>query len=391
MIVRPKDRPPHTLLFILLAVLAFFPIIYALAVIRAEWFGWVLGGFSFAMLLWMRTTKLWRGWRIALCFGAAFLVALTGLELAKPEKNVSLMGQIGRETLRVFMGLPLDKTVRTGEAFDKTKLWEPPDGYELTVATLPNARMELLTSLDEGSNYAVLQLHGGAFVGGLNDLYRTFAVRYSRLCGGAMVATLDYRLYPAYGYPSQQEDAMDAWNYLTQRLGYPADRIICVGDSAGGNLVLSLSLRLRDEGRPLPRALVLMSPWADLSNAGPSHLYNARQDPTFNSGADNNGYDIRPVGVDSTYADGLDTTDPYLSPSYGDYAGFPSMLLQVGGYEVLLSDSQSVYDSCQKHGVDCTFTIYPGMFHVFQGALNLLPESQNAWEEIGNFLTRVLQ
>ena len=97
-----------------------------------------------------------------------------------------------------------------------------------------------------------------------------------------------------------------------------------------------------------------------------------------------------PVGVDTTYPDGLNAKTPYLSPSFGDYAGFPPMLLQAGDLEVLLSDSQMVYDNAIAHGVDCTLTVYPGMFHVFQGSLDLLPESRAAWEEVGAFLARVM-
>ena len=243
----------------------------------------------------------------------------------------------------------------------------------------------------EGQNdWAVLQLHGGAFVGGLNDLYRLMAVKYSGLTDGGRVYTLDYRLWPAYAYPSQQNDAMDAWTYLTGTAGYAADHIFVVGDSAGGNLALSLVLRLRDEGEALPAGIVAMSPWADLSNSGPSHLYNATNDPSFGLEADE--WDgVTPVGVDTTYPDGLNAQTPYLSPSFGDYAGFPPMLLQAGDLEVLLSDSQMVYDNAVSHGVDCTFTVYPGMFHVFQGSLDLLPESRAAWEEIGAFLARVME
>ena len=215
------------------------------------------------------------------------------------------------------------------------------------------------------------------------------AVRFCDMAGGASVYTLDYRLSPAYPYPSQQNDAMDAWSYLTNVLGYAADHILLTGDSAGGNLVLNLSLRLRDEGQPMPMALICFSPWADLSNSGESHYKNAVHDPTF--GVPKADYDgVSAVGVPTTYVDQLDAKNPYVSPSFGDYAGFPPMLLQAGDLEVLLSDSQSVYDNALSHGVDCTLTVYPGMFHVFQGSLDLLPESRDAWNEVTAFVSQVL-
>jgi len=129
-----------------------------------------------------------------------------------------------------------------------------------------------------------------------------------------------------------------------------------------------------------------MSPWGDLSSSGASHIDNATVDPNFGIPAE--GYHGWPVGVNTTYADGLDVRDPYLSPSFGDYHGFPRMLLQVSSNEILLSDSEMVYENARDHGVDCTLTVYLNLFHVFQGALDLMPESRMAWEEIEGFILR---
>lgn len=164
----------------------------------------------------------------------------------------------------------------------------------------------------------------------MNDLYRMMAVRYSSLAGGACVYTLNYRLWPQYPYPSQQNDAMDAWFYLTGGGGLCRRPHFRRGRQRGGNLALSLTLRLRDEGRELPAGIVAMSPWADLSNSGPSHLYNATKDPSFGVEPDQwDGSHAR--GRGHTYPDGLNAKTPYLSPSFGDYAGFPPHAAAGGG------------------------------------------------------------
>ena len=61
------------------------------------------------------------------------------------------------------------------------------------------------------------------------------------------------------------------------------------------------------------------------------------------------------------------------------------MLIQAGTYEILLSDSQTIYEKCLEPGVDVTFTQYEGMFHVFQMGMMLMPESKRAWSEIGRY------
>ncbi len=383
-----KPRVPKRFYF--LTMLIYLPIFYSLSVIGARWYGFVIAGVSFAALMGIRHSAAWHGWHVPLCFALAFVTALMGLYFSRPRWDVSLPGQIGGGTVRFFVRLPVDQSVKSGESFGELSTWKPPEGYTHTKAELPNCAMEVLTRDGSQSGYAVLQLHGGAFVSGLNDLYRKMARRYCDMANGAAVYTPDYRLWPAYAYPAQQSDAMDAWTYLTQTLGYPAERIILAGDSAGGNLTLSLTLRLRDAGAPLPAAIIALSPWADLSNSGRSHVENATQDPTF--GVEASEYDgVTPVGVDTTYPDGLDARDPYLSPSFGDYQGFPKMLLQAGDLEVLLSDSERIYENAVGNGVDCTLTVYPGMFHVFQGSLDLLPESRQAWEEIAAFIAAVVK
>ncbi len=380
-----KPRTPKRFYFI--TALIYLPIFFCLTIIRAQWFGYVIAVLSFGLLLWMRHTRLWKGLRIVICFSAAFLVAFSGLYFSRPQQEVSFVGQVGRETLRFFLHLPVSESVRTGESLSAINNWQPPEGYDWRSVSLGQCSLELLSRQGAPGGRALLQLHGGAFVTGLNDLYRTFAKRYTDMLGGGTVATLDYRLYPRAPYPAQQEDAMAAWQYLTQTMNIAPKNILLAGDSAGGNLVLSLCLKLRDAGQPLPGGLICMSPWADLSTSGPSHLDNATSDPTF--GVTEEEFTGKPVGVKCHYADLLNAYDPDVSPSFGNFAGFPPMLLQVSSNEVLLSDSEMVADNARQHGVDCTITVYEDMFHVFQGMLDLTPESKKAWEEIGAFIKRV--
>jgi len=382
----PSKRP-H-LSFILLMLLMYLPILFALSMIEAKWFGWLGAVLSFGLLFWMHSKSFWHSWRIVLCFISAYVVAFFGLYISRPVWDVSFEAQLSRGMVRTFTSLS-KQDQQLGTTLLGQRGWIPPEGYTNDIVLLSHSKLELLRKTESKSTHAILQYHGGAFVSGLNDLYRQFAVKYSGLYGDCLVATLDYRLAPTSPYPSQQNDAMDAWRYLTNTLGYSPSSIMVVGDSAGGNLALSLGLHLRDQGEPLPAGFICMSPWADLSNSGSSHVYNATVDPSF--GIDPEKFHGQPIGVDSTYTDGLDAKDPYISPSFGDYIRFPPMLLQAGSIEVLLSDSEMVYENAHHHGVDCTLTVYNGMFHVFQGTLDLLPESRSAWEEIGQFLEKHMQ
>ena len=141
-------------------------------------------------------------------------------------------------------------------------------------------------------------------------------------------------------------------------LGYGARDIILTGDSAGGNLALSLALKLKQEGRLLPRGLVLMSPWTDLTSSGQSFESKAELDPVLNKA-----YIDRMV---EAYAGGQELKNPLVSPLFGDFEGFPPTYIQVGENEILLSDSERLHQAFVDANVSVRMDMYPGMWHVFQ-------------------------
>lgn len=204
--------------------------------------------------------------------------------------------------------------------------------------------------------YVVLYCHGGG--------YSTGSCVYARTLTGKLasstsmdVLSFDYRLAPEHPYPAATQDAMRVWDYL-MLLGYGARDIILAGDSAGGNLALSLMLRLKAEGRLLPRGVILMSPWTDLTSSGKSHSTRADIDPVLNAA-----YLQEMV---TNYAKGQELTDSYISPLFGDYEGFPPVYIQVGNNEVLLDDSVMLYKKLLKANVSVKLDVFKGMWHVFQ-------------------------
>lgn len=117
--------------------------------------------------------------------------------------------------------------------------------------------------------YVILYCHGGGYSTGSTVYARTLTTKLAESTG-MDVFCFNYRLAPECKFPAAAEDAMKAWNYLMY-LGYGARDVIVAGDSAGGNLALSLTLKLKEEGRMLPRGLALMSPWTDLTKSGKSY------------------------------------------------------------------------------------------------------------------------
>ena len=172
---------------------------------------------------------------------------------------------------------------------------------------------------------------------------------------------------------------MAAYQWLIGEKHYDADKIVIAGDSAGGGLALALVMYLRDHGMKLPAGVLVMSPWTDLTNSGASYQTNFDRDPQFGGTTDN-------MLFHSTYIGDADPKDPYISPLFGSFEGFPPILFQVGSEEVLLDDTLRAAEMVRKVHGKLRVTVYEGMFHVFQMALRLIPESREAWEEVSRFL-----
>ncbi|WP_075681696.1 alpha/beta hydrolase [Roseburia sp. 831b] len=261
--------------------------------------------------------------------------------------------------------------------------WKCPDCFTMTKIELPNFTMELLESKENpNQEKIILQLHGGGYIGAMRNAYRTFAGLYNEVSKGMSVLTIDYRVAPEHPYPAALEDAVAAYQWLLEQ-GYFGYQIILAGDSAGGGLVMALCHYLNDHKMPLPCGIVAMSPWTDLLASGESYETNFEKDPLFGNTRDSLIYN-------KDYVGDHDPMDSYISPLYGDFRGFPPMLIQVGSYEMLLSDSVSVAAKAREQGVRVRLSIYEGMFHIFQMAMLLLPESKKAWVEIGKFIEVLL-
>lgn len=222
--------------------------------------------------------------------------------------------------------------------------------------------------------YVILYCHGGGYSTGSHIYARTLTTKLA--AGTSMdVLCFDYRLAPENPYPAATEDVMKAWDYL-MLLGYGAREVIVAGDSAGGNLALSLVLKLKEQERLLPRGLVLMSPWTDLTSSGKTHKTKAEVDPVLDEE-----YLDRMI---TNYADGYELSNPYISPLFGDFEGFPPVYIQAGDNEILLSDSEMLHKKLIQANVSVKLDVYKRMWHVFQ--MSPLKTAYDAMEKNAEFI-----
>jgi acetyl esterase/lipase len=250
-----------------------------------------------------------------------------------------------------------------------------PETYQVEALTANGVEAEWLYHQQAPQDKVVLDIHGGAFILGSIAMQRKFVYNLARV-SGARCLSVGYRLAPEHPYPAGLEDCLSVYRWLLEQ-GFSAQNILVVGDSAGGSLALALTLALKDQGLPLPNALVLLSPCTDLLGTGASIKTKANLEAM-----------LPPNVLDVTqklYTNYQNLDHPYVSPLYGDYHAFPPMLIHVGTDEILLDDSIRLAEKAQQAGAAVQLKIWPGMFHVFTTFDNL-PESKQSLREMGDFI-----
>ncbi len=225
-------------------------------------------------------------------------------------------------------------------------------------------------------------LHGGAYVinsaKGVIESAMLFASQT-----GIRVIAVDYTLAPHSRWQATTDDIVGVFTALAEQ-GFTAGDIVLFGDSAGGGLAAGVTLKMRDLGMDMPAALVLWSPWADISETGDTYVTLRDAEPFFT-------YEdvLGPAAL--AYADAEDQKNPYVSPVYGDFApGFPPTLIQGGTREIFLSNFVRLYQALDQAGQTVKLDVYEGMPHVFVPSRPESAESQAAIAKVRTWVSEYL-
>ena len=221
---------------------------------------------------------------------------------------------------------------------------------------------------NNSSNKVVFFVHGGGYVLGLNGAHKLLAHKIGKM-SGSRVLIVEYRLAPEHPFPAAIEDVTEAYEYLLSHVSSPTD-IVLVGESAGAGLCLSLLGRIKKAKKKMPQGAVLMSPLLDLTFSGASIISHADRDPFLHPNMLN--------AVAKFYCGSQTASNTEISPLFGDLAGYPPLLVQVGSEEILFDDATRLVQLSKKQGVSAELEVWPGMFHSFQTMVSILPEAKQA-------------
>ncbi len=241
-------------------------------------------------------------------------------------------------------------------------------------------RAEWTSTPQADRDAALLYLHGGGYVIGSLDSHRHLVSEAGRAAGSWALA-LEYRLAPEHPFPAAVDDALAGYRFLLAR-GYRPGRIAIAGDSAGGGLVVSAMVAIRDAGLPQPGCGWCISPWVDMEATGETMTTRAGVDPM-----------VQQAGIldmARLYLNGADPRAPMAAPIYADLNGLAPLLIQVGAAETLLDDALRLAKTAGAADVRVDLQIWPEMVHVWHLFHPELKAGLRAIADGGSFVRRMI-
>jgi epsilon-lactone hydrolase len=251
---------------------------------------------------------------------------------------------------------------------------------EVAYAEVDAGGVEALWCIPAGSDSDTVLLHnhmGGSVIASMHSDRK--AAAHIAKSAGVRSLVLNFRRSPEHKYPAQIDDVETAYQWLLDQ-GYQPNNIASVGHSIGGYLAVSLALRLRDRGAPLPGAILSISPWCDPTLSGKSVESNADRDKLLSRGLLEF---FRSCWLDGT---GVDFSDPQINLLAADLSGLPSIAVFYGQDELLASEAFEFSVRAQRAGNDVIVQPVEAGQHSFIIGAGRVPEVDQAIAAMGSWL-----
>jgi len=232
------------------------------------------------------------------------------------------------------------------------------------------------------SEHLFVHVHGGAYLLNGGPACVTEALLLATGIGMRAVS-IDYRMPPLHPYPVPVDDVVAVYLDLLQR--HRARSIVMGGSSAGGALTMLAVQRMLEQRMRVPGALFIGTPGSDLSGVGDSIYTNHDVDRSIPEWAG------LVEAMAHCFANGIELTDPRISPLYGDVEGFPPTLLVSGVRDILLSNTVRTHTKLLEAGTEAELIVFEGMSHADYLIEFASPEHQLLLNRLEQFCARHLQ
>eukprot|EP01054_Gregarina_sp_Poly1_P007107 Gregarina_sp_Poly_1__7106@NODE_388_length_8987_cov_115_762892_g317_i0_p4_GENE_NODE_388_length_8987_cov_115_762892_g317_i0NODE_388_length_8987_cov_115_762892_g317_i0_p4_ORF_typecomplete_len347_score41_56Abhydrolase_3/PF07859_13/1_1e50Say1_Mug180/PF10340_9/2e26COesterase/PF00135_28/1_6e11Hydrolase_4/PF12146_8/1_5e06Peptidase_S9/PF00326_21/0_00023Abhydrolase_6/PF12697_7/0_0022Thioesterase/PF00975_20/9_6e03Thioesterase/PF00975_20/0_022Lipase_3/PF01764_25/0_049Abhydrolase_2/PF02230_16/8_7e03Abhydrola len=303
-----------------------------------------------------------------------FIATTAHPSFSEDEKTLHLIDAVMNDVLKKMRKASTIQEVRELVVFPMRSFMRPPKGVSnKQIKLAPHLKGIESTSVDSVRDpHVILFFHGGAYIAGCAQTSLCLSAELCRRTRMTVVS-VDYRLAPEYPFPAAVLDATDAYMWVLR--DRPPSRVLLAGESAGGGLCSALLLHLKSNGKPMPLAVFMMSPWLDL-RVPPLHC--KQTIPKLKSEAE-------------LYLNGADALDPLASPIFGNLERLPPMLIQTATSEHMIKENLEFVHKAAMVGTRCVFESYPGYFHSFQYWYRELHAADRALANAASFIRNCVE
>lgn len=252
-----------------------------------------------------------------------------------------------------------------------TKMGRLPRGTQVTEEDIAGLQVRRVRSATPAGGPPVVHIHGGGFCVGGPDQATSIAARLAMLTGRDVLLPR-YPLAPEHPSPA----ALNALRAFLDQIG--TQGIALIGESAGGNLALSLAIDLRDHGAQLPAVLGLISPSVDLARPKDENQDLVRRDAM-----------LTPqwmAACTAAYVQDGDPSDPAVSPLNASLHELPPTVVICGTEEILAPDSHRLVSAMRDAGSSATLRMADGFWHGFPLQAGLVADADRAVDGLARFI-----
>jgi acetyl esterase/lipase len=267
------------------------------------------------------------------------------------------------------------------QAVDRDFIHEPeavPDKlsevYNFTDSLLQNRHVWIFTPKNNPSPKVILYVHGGSYTNNIASFQWDMVADLLQKTNATFVVQ-DYPLAPDATYQSAYSFVESVYNQILTQT--KPENIILMGDSAGGGLAFGFAQKLRNENRPQPSQIILLSPWLDITMSNPVVIEVDKIDPILNVEA------LQITG--KLYAGSIDPTNYQVSPIYGQFEDLGKLSLFIGTHDVFIGDNRKLNRLLKAHQIPFNYYEYPKMIHGWMSFVRI-PEAQTALKQIATLI-----
>ena len=252
-----------------------------------------------------------------------------------------------------------------------------PNNTDITRDTIGSVPVEILEPEVAAAKRVILYAHGGSFINGSCKAARNFCASFAHECACKLFLP-EYRRAPEYPFPAGLEDIFVTYRGILKKYAFSPASVVIAGDEAGANLAIALIHYLKQKKLPQPAALVLISPWLDISCSNEEIHTLQKSDKFLLKEA------LQAAAGRYTTFDNVQ--NPLVSPLYGSFTNFPPVFIQCGSQEILSADAKALAHKIEAAGGQAQLDIWPEMWHFFQAMDAQAKEAHLAVEKLGQWV-----